>query len=91
MVEKVRGKLGSRPFKKEDLEDYVNREQQPVVNEIRTKLNALLSRITEGEGSPEGVVTADTAAIYLRQDGGPGTLLYLKTTNNSATGWVAML
>lgn len=43
-----------------------------------------------GNGSPEGVVTADVGAIYLRLDGGAATALYVKETgDNTNTGWVA--
>lgn len=41
-----------------------------------------------GNGSPEGVVTANIGSIYLRKDGGAGTVLYVKEANNgAATGW----
>lgn len=43
-----------------------------------------------GNGSPEGVVTANIGSLYLRFDGGTTTTLYIKTANNgSATGWTA--
>lgn len=43
-----------------------------------------------GNGSPEGVVTANIGSLYLRLDGSTSTTLYVKTANNgSATGWTA--
>jgi hypothetical protein len=51
--------------------------------------DALLLRYLEGEGSPEGVVTADKGALYQRQDGTAGSLLYVKTEDDTNTGWLA--
>ena len=42
-----------------------------------------------GSGSPEAVVAASVGALYLRQDGGAGTTLYVKESGISNTGWVA--
>jgi hypothetical protein len=42
-----------------------------------------------GTGSPETVVTAPVGSIYLRLNGGAGTVLYLKETGTGNTGWVA--
>jgi hypothetical protein len=42
-----------------------------------------------GTGAPEGSVTASIGSIYLRQDGGANTSLYVKESgNNTNTGWV---
>lgn len=49
----------------------------------------LLKRIYTGVGTPEGVVVATTGCLYLRQDGGAGTSLYVKETATGNTGWVA--
>jgi hypothetical protein len=89
VVDKLDKKLSARPVLKEDLEVFVNRELVPIVEKLRLLTDALLGRLTEGEGSPEGVVTADIGAIYMRQDGTPGTLLYVKTADDSADGWMA--
>lgn len=43
----------------------------------------------QGNGSPEGVVTADKGSLYSRTDGGASTCLYVKESNGSNTGWVA--
>lgn len=42
-----------------------------------------------GEGSPEGVVTADVGRLYVRTDGGAGTVLYVKESGAGSTGWAA--
>lgn len=89
MVAKLDKKLSTRPVLKTDLEEFVNKELVPIVEKLRLLTDALLSRYLEGEGDPEGVVTADTGAIYQRQDGTPGTLLYVKAGNDSNTGWTA--
>lgn len=44
--------------------------------------------ISTGSGTPEGVVTANRGALYLRLDGGAGTCLYVKETGTGNTGWV---
>jgi hypothetical protein len=47
-------------------------------------------RVRFGEGSPEGVVTADIGTLYLRTDGSTSTTLYVKTADDgAATGWTA--
>ena len=91
MVDKLDKKLSTRPVLTEDLETFVNRELVPVVEKLRKLTDALLARYLEGTGDPEGVVVADRAAVYQRQDGGAGTLIYIKTTDDSSTGWLAVL
>lgn len=44
--------------------------------------------LTQGTGSPEGVVTAVRGSLYMRTDGGAGTSLYVKESGVSNTGWV---
>lgn len=47
-------------------------------------------RVLFGDGSPEGVVTANRGTIYLRTDGSTSTTLYVKTASDGAnTGWTA--
>jgi hypothetical protein len=41
-----------------------------------------------GNGSPEGVVTANPGSLYLNAAGGAGTSLYVKQSGVSNTGWV---
>jgi hypothetical protein len=57
-------------------------------------LNANAQAIEEwcpfrGNGSPEGVVEAPVGSLYLRQDGGAGTVFYVKESGVGSTGWVA--
>lgn len=42
-----------------------------------------------GAGSPEGVQTANVGSLYLRNNGGAGTCLYIKESGSGNTGWVA--
>ena len=45
--------------------------------------------IKYGTGSPEAAVTANIGSLYLRQDGGAGTCLYVKESGtNTNTGWI---
>lgn len=48
-------------------------------------LNGLF--IKSGAGSPEGVVVANVASLYLRTDGGANTCFYVKETGSANTGW----
>jgi hypothetical protein len=45
--------------------------------------------VSTGVGSPEGIVTSMVGGLYLRQDGGPGSTLYIKESGAGNTGWVA--
>ncbi|WP_240041335.1 hypothetical protein [Paenibacillus ginsengarvi] len=45
--------------------------------------------IRYGTGSPEGVVSAPVASLYLRADGLPGSTLYVKESGTGNTGWTA--
>jgi hypothetical protein len=57
---------------------------------IRGWLNVDGATIYSGLGSPEGRVAAYIGSIYLRRDGGSGTVLYVKEENNGGnTGWAA--
>lgn len=48
-------------------------------------------RVLHGTGSPLTVVVADRGALYLRDDGGAGTTLYIKEGNDgTANGWRAV-
>jgi hypothetical protein len=44
-----------------------------------------------GSGSPEGSIAANIGSLYLRWDGGAGTVFYVKESGaaTSASGWVA--
>lgn len=43
----------------------------------------------EGDGTPEGSVTAKRGTRYYNRTGGAGTYLYVKTSTTGNTGWVA--
>jgi hypothetical protein len=45
--------------------------------------------ITNGTGTPEGVITAKVGSLFLRIDGGASTTLYVKESGTGNTGWVA--
>jgi len=54
---------------------------------VRARNN--ISSLTWGLGTPEGKITANVGSMYLRQDGGAGTTLYVKQSGkNTNTGWV---
>lgn len=40
-----------------------------------------------GTGDPNGAVTANVGALFLRTDGGAGSVLYVKETGSGNTGW----
>lgn len=42
-----------------------------------------------GTGDPENHVEAPVGSLWLRDDGGAGTTLYVKETGSGNTGWVA--
>ena len=43
----------------------------------------------QGQGSPEGVVTAAVGSMYSRSDGSAGSSIYIKESGTGATGWTA--
>jgi len=45
--------------------------------------------ILSGAGTPEAAVTAPVGSLYLRQDGGANTTLYVKESGTGNTGWSA--
>lgn len=47
--------------------------------------------VIEGNGAPEGVVTAPPGSQYLRGDGGAGASAYLKESGTGNTGWSALV
>lgn len=44
-----------------------------------------------GSGSPEGVVTAVVGSLYMRNDGGSSTTMYVKESGSGNTGWKPVL
>lgn len=90
MVDSINKKLGTRSVLKEDIEVFINRELVPVVERLRLLTAELLTRYLEGDGSPEGVVTASRGAVYQRKDGGAFSSIYIKESGDDTnTGWVA--
>ena len=55
---------------------------------LRGKL-VTVPEFIKGDGSPEGVVTAQQGTRYFNRTGSAGTFLYVKTTTTGNTGWVA--
>ena len=48
------------------------------------------ARIYQGDGSPEGAVTAPPGSVYLRSGGGVGVpVIYAKESGTGNTGWVS--
>ena len=47
-------------------------------------------QISSGNGSPEGIVVGNVGDLYLRQDGGANTVLYIKESGAGVrVGWIA--
>lgn len=64
----------------------------PTVRDPACQLNwEVLARLLyTGAGSPNGRIVASPPALYLREDGGAGTTLYVKESGlGTNTGWVA--
>lgn len=59
--------------------------QMPVIIRGATNINGIT--IFTGNGSPEGVVTANVGSLYLRLNGGSGSTLYVKESGTAKTGW----
>lgn len=55
---------------------------------IPASVQNIIDRVLYGTGSPEGVVVASVGVMFLRDDGGVGTTLYIKESGSSNTGWV---
>lgn len=60
-------------------------EHAGALDAIEVKTNLIFT----GAGSPEGVVTAPVGSLYLRNNGGANTTLYVKESGVSNTGWIA--
>lgn len=45
--------------------------------------------LLSGSGTPESAVSAPVGSMFLRDDGGAGTSLYMKESGTGDTGWVA--
>lgn len=51
-------------------------------------LNEFAQRFYWGTGTPEGAVAAPVGSVFLRTDGGAGTVLYVKESGIGNTGWI---
>jgi parallel beta-helix repeat protein len=69
--------------------NYVGDQTTPMVLKNFKLVNSAGSEVHTGTGSPEGVVTAPIGSLFLRQNGGAGTSLYVKESGVGNTGWVA--
>ncbi len=68
--------------------------EDPLVVEAFRELSLIISALENipiftGTGTPEGSVTARIGSLFLRDDGGASTTLYIKETGTGNTGWVA--
>lgn len=59
------------------------------VTALEVLVRQLQDKVQSGTGSPETVVTARVGTLYLREDGGIGTTLYVKESGTGNTGWAA--
>jgi hypothetical protein len=59
------------------------------VSALEVLVRQLQGKLRWGKGTPEGVVTANVGTIFLREDGGIGTTLYVKESGTGNTGWAA--
>ena len=58
-----------------------------IINSPVIKFNGVF--IFTGKGTPLNVVVAPIGSLYLRQDGGANTTLYIKESLTTSAGWVA--
>lgn len=65
----------------------LNRMLQTIFNSLGADTQNV--RIFRGYGTPESNIAAQVGSLYLRQDGGASTVLYVKETGDGDTGWVA--
>ncbi len=67
------------------------RDATPAVRDWMSKVQDWADeRFKFGEGSPEGVVTANIGCQYVNTSGGVSTTIYIKTSGTGTnTGWTA--
>lgn len=70
--------------------DFANVGGAGVIPRVGFNAGTFGAQLFEGDGSPEGVVTARIGSMYLRRDGGQATAVYYKESTTVATGWVAI-
>jgi len=72
------------------IQQYINNETEEVVYTLYDTGQIILPNglsLTQGNGSPEGVVTAVVGSIYFCLDGVGGFAFYIKNTGTGNTGW----
>lgn len=77
------------PISKRTLKDPIDAFQlQPLVDDLTNSPGVRM--VYTGNGTPEGQIKAKIGALYLRQDGGASSVLYVKETDDEKDiGWVA--
>lgn len=70
--------------------DFVNVNGAAVVPRVGFNAGTFGAQLFEGDGDPNGVVTARVGSMYLRRDGGQATSVYYKETGTGNTGWVGI-
>ena len=80
------------------VDNIIVKEVAPSLTYVATNFNNTLEilsgsptdiRIARGYGSPEGIIVANTGAVYFNRNGGTSTTMYVKETNGGSTGWIA--
>lgn len=65
-------------------------KSKTITVEDQTFIDLLQERIRFGSDSPIDSVVADIGSIYLRNDGGTNTTLYVKESDSGlSSGWIA--
>lgn len=75
-----------------DQQDEIQRlfEHWTDTSRLSVLVRQLQSVTRIGDGSPETVVTAPVSTLFLRGDGAPGSVFYVKTSGTGNTGWTAV-
>lgn len=69
--------------------NFIGDQTTPIVIKQFQLTNSTGAHVLTGTASPEGAVTAPVGSIFLRQDGGANTSIYVKESGAGNTGWVA--
>ena len=74
----------------DQIPEYLSRELRRLEGELQGDYvfaNGVL--MATGRGTPESNLSAPVGSMYLREDGGANTTLYIKESGTSNTGWIA--
>ena len=78
------------PPQPDQIPEYLSRELRRLEGELQSTYKFSNNvTVSTGRGTPEGVVSAPIGSMYLREDGGAGSSLYIKESGTSNTGWAA--